>query len=318
MPLTANEVRDLMRMPYEELRVQADEVRRKNVGDHVFVRGIIEFSNICICNCKYCGLRRANTALHRYTMTLEEITAAADAAVAAGVDTVVLQSGENPELSAENLSAIILELKRLYPSLHITLSVGERSREDYAAWRAAGAERFLIKHETANPQLYANLHPGRTLEERLNSMYCLSELGYQLGSGFIIGIPGQTEEDLIEDVLLMQQLNAAMCGVGPFVPQTQTPFADEVSGSVETTLRVMAILRLALPRINLPATTALATLEPELGQRAGLQAGGNVLMPSFTPVCYRGDYRIYDNKKRVDASEAKCIIESVGRKHALH
>ncbi len=304
-------------MPFEALRSRADAVRRATLGDHVFVRGIIEFSNICICNCRYCGLRHANAAPHRYVMSLPEICAAADEAVQAGVDTVVLQSGENPSQPAADIAASVTTLKERHPQLAVTLSVGERPRADYALWRAAGADRFLIKHETANPALYASLHPGRTLRERLTAIHNLQDLGYLVGSGFIVGVPGQTDEDIIDDILLAQQLRVGMCGAGPFIPQADTPLGKAQHGSVDMTLRVMAMLRLALPQAHLPATTALATLDPARGQRAGLEAGGNVLMPSFTPLCYRGDYRIYDNKKKVDIAEARAAIEGAGRTHSL-
>lgn len=315
--MTREEIHALLRLPFEELRRRADAVRREVMGDQVRVRGIIEFSNICICNCRYCGLRRANATLRRYLMPREEILAAVDEAARAGVDTVVLQSGENPDMPAADLAAYVAAIKERHPALAVTLSVGERLREDYALWRAAGADRFLIKHETANPVLYARLHPGRTLEQRLRAIRDLQELGYLVGSGFIVGVPGQTEEDIVSDILLARELGVGMCGAGPFVPQAETPLGGEPHGSVDMTLRVMAVLRLALPHAHLPATTALATLDASRGQRAGLEAGGDVLMPSFTPQCYRGSYRIYDNKKRVDVAEARAAIEAAGRTHTL-
>lgn len=312
-----NEIHELLTAPYEEVRLKADAVRRATLGDHVRTRGLIEFSNRCICNCKYCGLRRANTHLHRYLMPRETIMAAVDAAVAAGTDTIVLQSGEDPSQPAAVLAGHIEAIKTRHPHMAVTLGVGERSRADYALWRRAGADRFLIKHETANPELYARLHPGRTLAERLRALADLADLGYVVGSGFIVGVPGQTLEDIVEDILLVQHLNVGMCGAGPFIPQRDTPFHEEPRGSVPLTLHVMSVLRLALPHAHLPATTALATLDPVQGQCDGLRAGGDVLMPSFTPALYRGDYRIYDNKKRVGIEEAIAAVRAAGRTCSL-
>ena len=312
-----NELRELLTAPREEVRREADLVRRTKLGDHVYVRGLIEFSNSCICNCLYCGLRRANTQLHRYEMSREALMAAVDAAACAGVDTVVLQSGEDPSQSAKWIAGHVEAIKIRYPHLAVTLSVGERPRSDYTLWKMAGADRFLIKHETANPELYAKLHPGRTLKERLRALTDLADLGYVVGSGFIVGVPGQSLDDIVEDIMLVQHLNVGMCGTGPFIPQSDTPFHDRRRGSVSLTLQIMSILRLVLPTAYLPATTALATLDPIQGQCEGLRAGGNVLMPSFTPAAYRDDYCIYDHKKRVGTEEALAAIRAAGRTCSL-
>lgn len=312
-----SEIFELLSIPHEELRLQADLMRKKVLGDHVNVRALIEFSNFCICNCRYCGLRRANTHLRRYCISCEELIQAVDTAVSAGTDTIVLQSGENPAQPAEQIAEYVRRIKTRHPHMAVTLSVGERSREEYALWKAAGADRFLIKHETANPRLYAHLHPGRSLRERLRALEDLADLGYVVGSGFIVGVPGQSIEDIVEDILLVQDLKVGMCGVGPFVPQADTPFSGQQRGSVPLTLRIMSILRLALPSVHLPATTALATLDPVQGQCDGLRAGGNVLMPSFTPEAYRKDYRIYDNKKRVGITDAIAAIKAAGRTCSL-
>lgn len=315
--MTGSDIYELLHLPYTELQHMADAVRRTRKGSHVFVRGLIEFSNSCICNCCYCGLRRANTEITRYSLTPGALLDAADAAVRAGVDTFVLQSGEDPDQDADQIAGYVVELKRRYPGIAVTLAAGERSREEYRLWKEAGADRYLIKHETANPDQYARLHPGRTLETRLAALRTVQSLGYAAGSGFIIGLPDQTEEDIIKDILLVQELQVAMCGVGPFLPQAQTPLKALPRGSVPLTLRVMAILRIVLPDANIPATTALASLDPVAGQTRGLMAGGNVLMPSFTPPECRLQYRIYDNKKRVGIAEAIEAITAARRTHGL-
>ncbi len=316
-PMQRNEIHELLAAPREEVRRKADLVRKAALGDHVNVRGLIEFSNSCICNCRYCGLRRANTHLHRYRMPHETLLNAVDEAVSAGTDTIVLQSGEDPSQSAGLIAGYVEAIKMRHPHMAVTLSVGERPRSDYALWKETGADRFLIKHETANPKLYARLHPGRTLKERLRALTDLADLGYVVGSGFIVGVPGQSLEDIVEDIMLVQDLNVGMCGVGPFVPQADTPFRNEEPGSVPLTLHIMSILRLAMPSVHLPATTALATLDPVQGQCEGLRAGGNVLMPSFTPAVHRNEYRIYDHKKCVGTEEAIEAVKMAGRTCSL-
>ncbi len=294
---------------------RASRALDEHKGRHVFVRGLVEFSNICRRNCRYCGLRAPNTALDRYSLTQEEILAVAADAVHAGVDTIVLQSGEY-EIDARWLADIVSAIVARF-GVAVTLSVGEQPREAYALWREAGANRFLLKHETADKDLYASLHPGHSLQERVDAIRTLQELGYETGSGFIVGVPEQRPEILADDILLAHSLGVAMCGAGPFVPQAATPFGHEARGSIELTLRVMAVLRIVLPWANLPATTALATLDPIEGQIRGLRMGGNVLMPSFTPSERRSQYRIYDNKHRVDMDEVRTVIQRAGRTHAL-
>ncbi len=305
----------LFATPYATLRRAAAEVLEREKGSHVFVRGLIEFSNVCRRNCRYCGLRAPNRTLERYTLSQGEILAAAAEAAAEGADTVVLQSGEyavEPRELAEVVEAVRRDL-----GLVVTLSVGEQPREAYALWREAGAERFLLKHETADPCLYARLHPGHTLEERIARLRLLQELGYEIGSGFMVGLPGQSPESLADDILLARDLRVAMCGVGPFIPQKDTPLGDAPGGSAELTLRVMAVLRLALPRANIPSTTALGTVDPVSGQQRGLEAGGNVLMPGFTPLRFRENYRIYDHKNRLSAERARAAVEQAGRTHTF-
>lgn len=305
----------LMDESRESLRARAEAVLLARKGPHVFVRGLIEFSNICRRNCLYCGLRAPNSSVVRYRLGREDILAAARDAVSQGADTIVLQSGEGA-CDAAWLAGIVAEIKNSL-NVPITLSCGERPDQDYALWREAGASRYLLKHETADRDLYARLHPGHDLSERIDALKRLKALGYEIGGGFMVGLPGQKIETLAADVALCQDLELDMCGVGPFIPQEETPLAAAAAGSVDLTLRVLSLLRLALPKANLPATTALASLEPNDGQTLGLMAGANVLMPSFTPPAQARNYRIYDHKNRVGMAEAARVIESCGRAHGL-
>ena len=298
-------------VPLEDLREQAEATLLRSKGARVYVRGLIEFSNACRRNCRYCGLRAQNTALERYTLKSEEVLNAARSAASLGVDSLVLQSGEGATDAgwlAEVVQEIVSSLK-----LPVALCVGEHSANDYALWRKAGATRYLLKHETADPALYAHLHPGHSLEERVHCLRVLGELGYATGTGFMTGLPGQTAESLADDILLAQELGVAMCGAGPFIPQAQTPLAHARPGSAGQNLRVLSVLRLALPEADLPATTALASLCPE-GQAEGLRAGANVLMPSFTPLERRKDYCIYDHKAAVSLADAERSIASANRR----
>lgn len=298
-----------------DLAARADLVRMQYKGDEVHLRGIIEFSNHCIRNCTYCGLRRANRNVERYRLTPDEVVELAVGIAAAGVATVVLQSGDDFAYTARDIACIIMRIKERTGAA-ITLSVGERPFSHYEMWRKAGADRYLMKHETANPELYTILHPGKRLEERLDALRFLKGLGYETGNGVIVGLPGQTLEDLADDVLLTRELCADMCGIGPFIPQAGTPWRDFPAGRLETTLRVFALIRLICPEINLPATTALATLDPQDGQLLALMAGANVIMPNFTPERTRGMYKIYDNKADVSLEQALAVISRARRRVA--
>jgi biotin synthase len=302
----------LTQWPLETLLARADAMRAKVKGPSVLLRAIIEFSNHCVRNCMYCGLQRVNSKIERYRMRPEQIVEVACAAAAAGIGTVVLQSGEDLEYPAEAVAGLVSEIKAR-AEVKVTLSLGERPAEDYALWRRAGADRYLMKHETANPELYAAMHPGMDLKGRLDSLRLLKSLGYEIGSGFIVGLPGQTLETLAADVGLTQELGADMCGVGPFVPQADTPLAKTAPGDVETTLKMIALLRLACPEANIPATTALASLAPGDGQRRALEAGANVIMPNFTPENFRKNYQIYDNKTPVGLQTAKDAVSEAKR-----
>lgn len=294
------------------LLAQADAKRAAVKGAGIFLRGIIEFSNHCVRNCLYCGLRRANTQAVRFRMTPDAVIERALDIARAGIGSVVLQSGDDLDYTAQDIAHMVREIKRR-ADMAVVLSVGEREEEEYALWRKAGADRYLIKHETSAPDLYARLHPGKSLEERLVAQRLLKSMGFELGTGFIVGLPGQTLDILARDVLLVRDMEADMCGVGPFVPQAQTPLAEQEVGSVDITLRLIALLRLASPDLNLPATTALATLDPQRGQTRALLAGANVIMPNFTPAEERGKYRIYDNKTPVDLEAAKIAAASANR-----
>lgn len=306
------EILDLLRNePWPNLRREAEKILLAQKGRHVYVRGLLEFSNICRRNCLYCGLRAQNNEVVRYRLDREQILASAASAAGFGVDTIVLQSGEGA-CNAEWLAEVIGDIKRLY-GLPVTLSVGERSRADYRLWKQAGADRYLIKHETADADLYARLHPGYSLDQRIWALERLRDEGYEIGSGFMIGLPGQSLESIAADIALVREMHVDMCGAGPFIAQSHTPLASEAGGSVQLALRVLAVLRICLPWANLPATTALATVDPAEGQINGLRAGANVLMPSFTPEKYAANYTIYDNKNRVSIARAAEAISNAGR-----
>lgn len=279
----------------------ADKVRSSTVGDKVHLRALIEFSNICRNNCSYCGIRCDNRTLHRYRMTATEIIGTAEQAARLGYKTVVLQAGEDPFFTGPILSQVIKEIKKF--GLVVTLSVGERAPNEYYLWRLAGAERYLMRHETADPELYGMLHPGRDLNTRLSLLRTLKSLDYQVGTGFIIGLPGQTPETLLRDLRVASDLSAEMVGIGPFIPHPDTPLKTSPQGTLEQTRLMLALTRLVLPYSLLPSTTALSTICPH-GLEAGLQAGANVVMINITPNRYRTKYQIYPNKARFEELEA--------------
>lgn len=301
----------------EEIFKLADEFRRKYVGDEVHVRAIIEFSNYCTQNCLYCGLRAPNRNVRRYRMTPEQIVERARFIAQLGIKTIVLQSGEDPYYTTEIVRFIIEEIKKL--DIAITLSLGERNFDEYRIWKEAGADRYLLKHETASPQLYAKLHPGDDLSIRKAHLFELKRLGYETGTGCMVGLPGQTAFDLALDLAFFRELDADMVGIGPFIPHSQTPLKDERGGDVKTTLKMVALTRVILPTANIPATTALGTLDPR-ARTVALTCGANVLMPNLTPNELRDKYEIYPGKssfydRDVEAVEkAISAIKSIGRK----
>ena len=283
----------------------ANEVRRRFVGDGVLLRGIVEFSNVCRNTCQYCGLNRGNDRLPRYRLTGDEILAAAGNVRAAGVKTVVLQSGEEDNLDADWLREIVEEIKSSLGAA-VTLCVGERSREEYQLWREAGADRYLLKIETSDPDLYGELHTGMSFENRRRCLRDLAELGYQTGSGNLVGLKGQTLRHLAGDVQFFKQGNFDMISVSPFIPHPQTPLADESAGDLRMTLKMTALARIISRSAHIPATTAIGSLHGRDERPKALAAGANVIMPNFTPAPYRRHYEIYPNKRCVSEDARAC------------
>jgi biotin synthase len=273
----------------------ADKVRSLYCGDEVHLRGIIEISNFCDQNCVYCGLRQDNSSLERYRMTPEEIIKTASVISGLGIFTIVLQSGEDKHFDCDIISYLIYQIKQS-ANVAITLSLGERSFDEYRTWKIAGADRYLLKHETANPHLYSNYHFKQDLNERIEHLTFLKSIGFQIGSGNLIGLFKQTVEDIADDILLCKKLDLDMAAFGPFIPSPNTPYANKSAGSAELTLSTMAVARLVLKKVHIPATTALDTIDP-IGRERGLTAGANVVMPDLTPFPYRSNYQIYPGKR---------------------
>lgn len=272
----------------------ADEVRAKTMGGVVHLRGLIEFSNYCMRNCRYCGLRRDNHKIERYRLAPEELVEVARKAEQIGYKTVVLQSGEDISFSRETLAGIIRAIKA-GTGLAITLSVGERDRNTYQEWKRAGADRYLLRIETTDESLFYRLHPDANLAERMECLVMLKELGYQLGSGIMVGLPGQDAASVARDVIWMHRLRVEMLGIGPFIPHPETPLKEQSGGTLDEALRLVAVLRLVFPYAHIPATTAMGSLDPH-GREKALKAGANVMMPNITPTLVRPLYELYPNK----------------------
>ena len=265
----------------------ADIRRRENYGDEVYIRGLIEFTNYCRNNCYYCGIRRSNRNAERYRLTKEEILICCDEGYKLGFRTFVMQGGEDSYYTDEMICDIVSEIKRRYPDCAVTLSIGEKSCESYRSFYDAGADRYLLRHETADPAHYGKLHPAEmSLENRKRCLFDLKEIGYQVGSGFMVGSPYQTPENLIADLRFLQRLKPDMIGIGPYITHKDTPFAEFKSGDLKLTLRLVSILRLMFPYALIPSTTALGTIHPQ-GRELGLKAGANVVMPNLSPVGVR-------------------------------
>ena len=296
----------------------ADSVRKNNIGDGVLLRGIVEFSNYCRNSCLYCGINRTNSNLTRYRMLIGEITAAVGTIALSGIKTVVLQSGEDNGLDASWLSGLIRKIKSGF-DIRVTLSVGERSKEEYSAWKEAGADRFLLKIETTDEDIYAALHPGMSLKNRIECLKNLKGLGYETGSGNIVGLKGQTLGSIARDILFFKDTGLDMIGIGPFMPHQETLLSEESPGDLEMTLKTIALTRIVTKDTNIPATTAIGSMERDCRADA-LKAGANVLMPNFTPNPYKQLYDIYTGRRCSDEPQGACngcmerIINSIGRK----
>lgn len=294
----------------------ADKVRRENVGDEVHLRGLIEFSNICHCFCKYCGLRCENKELDRYRILPDDIVKYAQKAVEMGYKTIVLQSGEDAFYTRKILCDIIKRIKEF--DVALTFSIGERSFDDYKAFRDCGADRYLIRIETTDKDLYKKMHPNMSFDNRVRCLKNLRKLGFEVGTGCLVGLPEQTVESLADDVLFFKEINADMVGIGPFIAHPHTPLKDIPNGNFTLALKVMALTRILLKNINIPATTAMETLNPN-GRIIALQSGANVVMPNVTTTEYRAKYEIYPNKICINENPSQCFhcvsgkIKSIGR-----
>lgn len=286
------------RTPKEEeyARNLAAEVREKNYGKDIFIRGLIEFTNYCKNDCFYCGIRKSNKKAQRYRLTLEEILSCCQEGYELGFRTFVLQGGEDGFFTKERIVSLIHEIKERYPDCALTLSIGEKPYEEYQAYKEAGADRYLLRHETADEEHYRMLHPETlSLAHRKECLRNLKKLGFQTGAGFMVGSPGQTAQTLVKDFLFLKELQPQMVGIGPFIPHQDTPFREKAAGTLKDTLFYLALIRLMLPKVLLPATTALGTIHPK-GRELGILSGANVVMPNLSPSEVRKKYMLYDNK----------------------
>lgn len=284
----------------------AREEAVKIYGNGVFPRGLVEFTNYCKNNCYYCGIQGGNHNANRYRLSKDEILSACENGYQLGYRSFVLQGGEDPHYTDEVMVPIVAEIRKRYKDCAITLSLGERSKESYQKLYDAGADRYLLRHEAADPELYQKLHPeSLSLENRIQCLWNLKEIGYAVGTGFMVGAPYQTIENLVDDLLFIKELDPQMVGIGPFVPHHDTRFKDFPSGSVELTTYLVSILRLMNPHLLLPSTTALGTIDPR-GREKGILAGANVVMPNLSPVAVRKDYSLYDNKICTGEEAAEC------------
>lgn len=290
----------------EKLHELADKKRREVYGTDIYMRGLIEFTNCCKNDCYYCGIRKSNKEISRYRMSLEEILDTCKTGYELGYHTFVLQGGEDPYFSDDKICEIVAEVRKRFPECAITLSIGEKERKSYQSYFDAGANRYLLRHETASDDHYRLLHPEEmSLENRKRCLFDLKEIGYQVGAGFMVGSPFQKTENLICDLRFLQKLSPDMIGIGPFISQSDTPFSKYENGSLELTLRLISILRLLFPYALIPATTALGSIHPQ-GRELGLKAGANVVMPNITPAALRKNYLLYDNKICLGEDSSQC------------
>ena len=297
----------------EYISEKARKVREAYYGKDVYLRGLIEISNICRNNCYYCGIRSGNTKCERYRLSKEQILSCCDIGYELGFRTFVMQGGEDPFYTDELIVSIIRDIKDKYPDCAVTLSLGEFEKESYQKFFDAGADRYLLRHETADRAHYEMLHPAEmSFDHRMQCLRDLKEIGYQVGTGMMVGSPYQKAEHLVKDLRFLKEFRPHMVGMGPFIPHHDTQFADCPAGTVEMTVRLLGIIRLLLPDVLLPATTALSTIDP-VGREKGLLAGANVIMPNLSPADVRAKYLLYDNKKVTGDEAAEAVREMVKR-----
>lgn len=291
----------------ELLREEAVRLRKEIYGNKVYIRGLIEISNICKNDCYYCGIRKSNKNCDRYRISPEEILECCDEGYALGMRTFVMQGGEDAFFSDDTVCGIVSKIKRRHPDCAVTLSLGERSRDSYKKLYDAGADRYLLRHETANKEHYGMLHPQKmSYDERIRCLYDLKEIGYQVGCGFMVGSPFQTTENIANDLLFIKEFQPDMCGIGPFIPHKDTDFADKCAGSIELTCFLLSVIRILKPNLLLPSTTALGSLHPK-GREMGILSGANVVMPNLSPQSVRKKYALYNNKLSDGAESAQSI-----------
>ena len=300
-------IEDCDESTFDYLRREAVAISVKRFSTGIYVRGLIEISSFCRNNCRYCGLRCENKVAERYRLSDDEILSCCERGYDVGLRTFVLQGGEDVAFTDERLVSLVSRIKEKYNDVVITLSLGERSKESYEQLFAAGASRYLLRHEAASQELYSYLHPDNmSLQNRLSCIENLKAIGYQVGMGMMIGVPGQTVNHLIGDLLLMKEYNPHMIGIGPFVPHKETPFANASAGNIRRTLILLSIVRLMFPDALIPATTALSTLDAE-GRKKGILSGANVVMPNLSPADVRDKYSIYNNKLSTGAESVECM-----------
>ena len=296
---------------------KARKIRQAYYGTDVYIRGLIEFTNYCKNDCYYCGIRRSNSRAHRYRLSEEQILRCCHQGYTLGFRTFVLQGGEDGYFTDERMVSLVKEIRKNYPDCAITLSIGERSYDSYLALFEAGADRYLLRHETWDEEHYRLLHPPAfSAKHRQQCLWDLKKIGYQVGTGYMVGSPFQTAENLADDMLFLEELNPQMVGIGPFIPHHDTPFKDQAAGTLELTLYMLGLIRLMLPKVLLPATTALGTID-EKGRELGILAGANVVMPNLSPENVRKDYLLYDNKICTGSEAAECRMDLENRMHAI-
>ena len=296
---------------------KARKIRQAYYGTDVYIRGLIEFTNYCKNDCYYCGIRRSNSRAHRYRLSEEQILRCCHQGYTLGFRTFVLQGGEDGYFTDERMVSLVKEIRKNHPDCAITLSIGERSYDSYLALFEAGADRYLLRHETWDEEHYRLLHPpALSAKHRQQCLWDLKKIGYQVGTGYMVGSPFQTAENLADDMLFLEELIPQMVGIGPFIPHHDTPFKDQAAGTLELTLYMLGLIRLMLPKVLLPATTALGTID-EKGRELGILAGANVVMPNLSPENVRKDYLLYDNKICTGSEAAECRMDLENRMHAI-